>query len=505
MSYKLSQEEFESEIFKMYNNEYIVKSEYKGGKYPIDILHTKCNNIFTYNNANNFKLGRSKCPYCHIGSKVIDDDIFNYRVKKLVGDDYTILSKYQKSNIPIKMRHNKCKCKDGFYDFEITPHLFFSGHRCPYDSNQQGYNIENFKDRLKQYHPNYICLGSKYINSRTPIDVKCDKGHIYSVSLDNIKKGCPFCSNKKVFKGFNDLWTTHPYIAELLVNPEDGYTNMYGTNKELEFKCPDCNKIISKKPYLVLNKQNKFICVCNDNFSYPEKFVYNFLEQLNVDFIYQLSNANFNWCGKYRYDFYIPNENLIIEVHGRQHYGQVMFQDPNNIKENDMDKYKLAVENGCNYCVINASFSQKNYIMESISKSILSKIFNIENINWDNCETFASKSILYSIVDLWNNESKNVQYISKKLKISDKTTYCYLEKGNDLNLCIFNRDEYAKNAKLNAHKDKLPVNAIAVKSVETGIIYHSMAQARLLCNAHLTSDILNNDKKTSAKQHWVYA
>ena len=42
-------------------------------------------------------------------------------------------------------------------------------------------------------------------------------------------------------------------------------------------------------------------------------------------------------------------------------------------------------------------------------------------------------------------------------------------------------------------------------SVETGKKYKSIAEARRLCKAYLTPEIINNPNKTSAKQHWVYA
>ena len=50
---------------------------------------------------------------------------------------------------------------------------------------------------------------------------KCQMGHIWTASIasrTNMKSGCPFCSGNKVLAGFNDLLTTHPKIAKLLVN-----------------------------------------------------------------------------------------------------------------------------------------------------------------------------------------------------------------------------------------------------------------------------------------------
>ena len=504
MSHRLSQEEFEAEVYKMYGDEYIVKGKYISSTKPIDIFHKKCGKIFTYNYPINFKKGKSKCPYCSSCSNAINDDVFKYKVEQLVNNEYEVLSEYEKSIKPVLFRHKNCCHPQGYFDFEMTPHMFLSGHRCPYESHQQKYTIDNFKEKLKQYHPGYKCIGTQYVNSSTKINVECDKHHVFGLTLDNIKNSCPYCSNRKVYKGYNDLWTTHPHIAKLLKNKDDGYDYVYGTHVELDFTCPTCGKNIHKIPSLLLDEHQQVICICKDGFSYPEKFMFSFLKQLNVEFIYQMSNTTYNWCGKYKYDFYIPIKNLIIEVHGRQHYDGIMFYDPKDVRENDMNKYNLAIENGCKYCEIDARFSNRDYIIKSIKNSILNRMFDINNVDWTKCEEFASKSILYDIVDLWNNESKNIQHISKKLKISDTTVYRYLDKGNNLQLCNFDWKEYAQNAKTYARKGKIPNNAKQVKSVETGKVYKSIAEAKRLCKAYLTPDIIDNPNKTSANQHWVY-
>ena len=44
---------------------------------------------------------------------------------------------------------------------------------------------------------------------------KCDKDHEYQATINNRSRGsnCPYCANKKVVVGYNDLSTTHPEIA----------------------------------------------------------------------------------------------------------------------------------------------------------------------------------------------------------------------------------------------------------------------------------------------------
>lgn len=71
----------------------------------------------------------------------------------------------------------------------------------------------------------------------------CDLGHEYDCMISNKLKdrGCPYCSNRKVLIGFNDLFSTHPDIAkELLDEKNDGITGKditFGSSKKLWWRC----------------------------------------------------------------------------------------------------------------------------------------------------------------------------------------------------------------------------------------------------------------------------
>ena len=68
---------------------------------------------------------------------------------------------------------------------------------------------------------------------------KCKNGHSYFAAIDHRAKrnqGCPFCSNKKVLVGFNDLLTTNPGLAR----EADGWdptTVVSGSAKKRKWKC----------------------------------------------------------------------------------------------------------------------------------------------------------------------------------------------------------------------------------------------------------------------------
>jgi Probable Zinc-ribbon domain len=57
------------------------------------------------------------------------------------------------------------------------------------------------------------CVSS---GSNRKLDWQCSLGHVYAATVVNrtrANSGCPYCANRKVYRGFNDLATTHPDIA----------------------------------------------------------------------------------------------------------------------------------------------------------------------------------------------------------------------------------------------------------------------------------------------------
>jgi hypothetical protein len=61
-----------------------------------------------------------------------------------------------------------------------------------------------------------------------------------------------------------------------------------GSHKEFYPICPDCNRV-KNKPMMIktLYRTNSIGCICSDKLSYPEKFIFELLKQLDIDYIYQ--------------------------------------------------------------------------------------------------------------------------------------------------------------------------------------------------------------------------
>ena len=300
----------------------------------------------------------------------------------------------------------------------------------------QMYIYKNNDSKRRGYK--YICLIDNYI------------GKI--LEKDLIKgEGCYLCSGKVVVEGYNDMWTTAPETAKLLLNPKYGYKYSKGSNSYLDWKCPNCGNIIK-------NKQIKSICCiglscpkCGDGISYPEKFTYNLLEQLNVDFEYQLAKTTFEWCkGKdydVKYDFYIPLKNCIIETHGIQHYENQNKSSAWNKytlqEEQDNDKFKkqLAKENGItdkNYIVIDCRHSTMKWIRDDILKSELANLFDLSKIDWLKVDSQSHKSIVKEVCDAWKIGIKNTNILHIMFKLDISCIRNYLHKGTKLGWCDYN-------------------------------------------------------------------
>lgn len=278
--------------------------------------------------------------------------------------------------------------------------------------------------------------------SEVKINVDCDacgdkQNIMYYGYINNLRNGKYYCNlcAKNGFKKWQSLGDKHPNLLKYFVNSQDAFKITSDSNKEVLLKCPKCGH---EKYMKCCNFSRRgFACVCNDHISYPEKFMYNFLNQINQKFVFQLSKSTFKWCGEYRYDFYLPNLNLIIEVNGEQHYKNAPnFRNIENQKEIDRIKKELALNNNIKkYIIIDARFSSLDFIKQSIYASELRDIFDLKNIDFDECNMFAlNNSFIVRASELWNDDIHDTLKISQILKVARCTAIEYLKKGNQLGI-----------------------------------------------------------------------
>jgi len=96
--------------------------------------------------------------------------------------------------------NNKTKLElecDKSHQYEVTWANFHTGWRCPYCVGLKKKTTEEIKKYVESF--GYKCLSEEYINSKSKLDIQCDKGHQYRVTWDSIQQGkrCSICSGKK--------------------------------------------------------------------------------------------------------------------------------------------------------------------------------------------------------------------------------------------------------------------------------------------------------------------
>ena len=292
--------------------------------------------------------------------KKLTTDEFIEKARMVHGDryDYTLV-KYSNCKNNIKIICDK----HGEFEQIATNHL--NGSNCPkcvglyMDTN---YFIEK-ANIVHKYKYDYSLVN--YINQLIPVEIICKKHCIFKqLSNHHLQKsGCPKCVGfKKTTEEFiNQSKIIHGDIYDYsLVN----YINATNKIKILCFK----HVMFEQKPNGHLN--GKGCKYCRE--SKGEKHIEKMLNKKNIEFIRQ---KTFGLCKNkniLRFDFYLPNNNILIEYDGEQHFKSIEYWGGDKEFEirqkNDSIKNLFAVNRGIN--LIRIKYNEINNI-EKILNNIL--------------------------------------------------------------------------------------------------------------------------------------
>lgn len=310
---------------------------------------------------------------------------------------------------------------------------------------RKGLSYEEFLCELNDKNISYIPVG-EYKNLSTKIEFQCLHGHVFkSMPKDILQgRGCPYCSGRKPWVGETDMWTTHPDMAKLLRNSDDGYKYKYSSHQTLDWICPNCGNIIKAAPNQV-SQRGLYCSKCSDGFSYAEKFITSMLNQLDIEFEHE---KIFSWSNNKRYDFYINQDSVLIEAQGIQHYKYTGFNNRTLEEEQANDRYKkdMALQNGIeHYVQLNCIESSQDYICQSILNSELNIIFDLSKIDWNQCNIDACGTVSVEVADLFNN-GYSVKEIASIKNLGISSINKYLKKMTESGLCHYNPEESHKNS-----------------------------------------------------------
>ena len=293
------------------------------------------------------------------------------------GDNYEYIGSYNLGEITIDKKCNKrqsyirvkCPYCGNEYDVRIDSFVGKLKTKCTnccnkYENSFAYYIQQELKEPLNKYWDWNENTANPYLISKDNsinVILKCDKVDYhenYKVNVHSFHKGsrCPQC-NKNSGK----------------VHPKDSFGALYP--EKAKYWSPNNNK----SPYEVTPKSRhkyKFICekcgeefdrgldnlnksdlgvVCNNcNSSQLEQSVKNILNELNIIFKREVSFENLYGLGglPLRFDFYLPDYNLLIECQGIQHKewreGWQTKEDFERQLEHDKRKREYAKEHNIN-------------------------------------------------------------------------------------------------------------------------------------------------------------
>ena len=336
-----------------------------------------------------------------------------------------------------------------------------------------GFKIEigtNFIDSKR----NIIITDKNYRKDKNNINRKwykyiCNKcgwteGWIEESALLGQNQGCSVCCNtpRTVIVGINTIWDKARWMCDLGISEQDAKTHTYGSGDKVKVTCPDCKKTKTIRISDVY-KKHSILCNCSDKTSYPNKFAYSLLDQLNEIYKFEHLEHEYSpdWIKPKRYDnYFIYNgKEYILEMDGGFHFNDNKMSGQSKEQSKTIDDYKdlKARERGIKVIRIDCMKSNLEYIKQNIIVE-LGSIFNLTNIDWLEIERFALSNLVKQACNYKkNNINMTTNDISKIMGFTYSTIIKYLKQGYQLGWCNYNAKEelkksVAKNGKLNSKR-----------------------------------------------------
>lgn len=285
-----------------------------------------------------------------------------------------------------------------------------------------------------------------------------------------------------------------PELAQQLVNQSEGYRYHIGSAAKLDWICPNCGSIVRSKSVNKVVSRGIPCVVCSDGTSKPEKIVASALTQSGIRFE---SQKLFEWSGKRRYDFYLPDHNIIIEVNGSQHYG-FGFKNISGVSLEkqiaiDNEKRERAIKNGIiNYIIIEAMQTSAAHIVPQLECSL--KKCNVHTtIDISICESDSMQSDVIKAANLWK-QGMQTGDISHALGKSASAVIRYLKTAAAAGICDYS-PIYAQRFSQSRAVEHLKRQ---VHCVNTGKTFASLSDACREYNISSASNIIrscNNPNK----------
>lgn len=294
-------------------------------------------------------------------------------------DNITLIGDYKNMSTEILVRCNNC---DNIY--YAKPQRVLSGHickNCAIQTRNKKYNGRNKRKTHEEFISelnkitNTIIVKEEYKTAKTPILCEClICGTLWKARPTNLltnKTGCPECA--KLSSSLKQSYSHDWFLEQInLINPdiiiESKYTN---NHKNVKCRCSVCENIWHATPSNLL----KGTGCPKHNSSHGEMSIIKWFNKNNISYIHQKKFDDLVGVGgkPLSYDFYIPENNTLLEYQGNfhDHTDRIQTDDEFAIRlEHDSRKKKYALDNNYNFFEI--------WYYENLEEK-LKEIFNIIN------------------------------------------------------------------------------------------------------------------------------
>lgn len=277
-------------------------------------------------------------------------------------------------------------------------------------------------------------------------------------------KGCSCCAGYVVSEKINSIPAVAPWMVMYFLGGYDEAKQYTPCSRSKIFPiCPDCLRV-KQEPKLIQDifRTKSIGCLCGGGKSFPEKMITNVIEQLGLKYIPEYSPE---WLRGYkgstrkaRFDFYLPDYQLIVEPGGVGHGGVSHSKSkvtPKEAIEKDKWKDKKAQEHGLIVIRINTEKSELNYIKNNMFEK-LGHLFDLDKVDWDKVEQLALSNTTKEICDYYMRTGVGPEKLDEVFKLHTATIRKHLKRGAKFGWCDY--DSYwGVRKKVEIYKDGLCV------------------------------------------------
>ena len=248
---------------------------------------------------------------------------FIKQVEDLTNNDYEVLGEYVNAHTFIEMVHKECGTT-----FRVKPNKFISeNQRCPVCTRirrieESRFSLDEITNLFNELgNGEYTILG-EYKGTDNLLTIKhntCDFiWDVYPTNFIHKNSRCPKCSGQ-----YKD---TNIFKENLKEQYGDEYillSEYEGANKNITLRHNICNYSFQTTPANISSGRGCTYCSSSKN----EKEMFRILYGKNIVFEKEKHFDNFKTenGAYYRYDYYLPEYNTLIELDGGQHFRAIEF------------------------------------------------------------------------------------------------------------------------------------------------------------------------------------